>query len=195
MVCCYWCSVVCVYVFVCQLVTTVTPIKMAKLVGDISDMDWVAWRNHIVGGCSDLSRGRGNFGGHLPAHYKVYGISDMWLMFSTLFSRWRQQCGLLLSVLRGSGSSSSRNVSKFESFSSSVSIQSDELVRTLSTVFVLYLLTDASGQREMCDAGWPLFWKTWNCQEFQLPSRKYEGILENVVNVLGEILLGENSYC
>jgi len=100
-------------------------------------------------------KGRHSFRGISPSPLKSIGNIQHVMIFSTLFSRWRQQCGLLLSVLRGSGSgsSSSRNVSKFESFSSSVSIQSDELVRTLSTVFVLYSLTDASGQREMCDAG------------------------------------------
>jgi len=50
----------------------------------------------------DPPRGRGSFGrgGLLPASCKVWGISVVQCVFSALFGRWQQRCGLLLSVLQ-----------------------------------------------------------------------------------------------
>ena len=40
-------------------------------------------------------------GGHCLAYFKIYGISisSVQSILSTLFGRWHQRCGLLLSVL------------------------------------------------------------------------------------------------
>ena len=44
---------------------------------------------------------KGHFGGvHLPAHCKVLRIYGMRSIFSTLFGRWQQRCGLSPSLLQ-----------------------------------------------------------------------------------------------
>jgi len=55
--------------------------------------------NYISGG-TRISQERGIWGGHFPAYYKVSGIPGVRSIFSTLFGRWQQRCGLWLAVLQ-----------------------------------------------------------------------------------------------
>jgi len=92
--CCYQCFMVCV------LVTTVSHTKVDEPTC-VSFGTWtrVGPRNHVLGVLDPHSR-RDISEGHFLACCKLYGIFNMWTIFSALFGRWQQQCSLSLSLFQ-----------------------------------------------------------------------------------------------
>jgi len=83
------------------LVTTVNLTETAEQIVMLLGGIWTKKgpRNHMLVGDLD-PWGRGKFRGHVPTHCRAQGAPGVRLIFSPLFDRWKQRCGLSLSVLQ-----------------------------------------------------------------------------------------------